>query len=72
MTDRRNFLTAGLGAVAAVRAGIVAGFSAPPPGRRMMPQELRLEEVTFSELADGLQSGRYSARGVVESYLARI
>src|SRR5690242_5525303 len=40
--------------------------SAPPP------PPFELEEITLAELQAGMASGRYTSRGVVEQYLARI
>jgi len=37
-----------------------------------LPPAFELEEVTITELQDGLKSGRYSSRSLVEKYLDRI
>ena len=76
---RREFINhvAVLGAAAAGRisAPPVAPASeatplTPPPARP--PQPFDLEEITVADLQSGMASGRYTSRGVVEQYLARI
>ena len=63
--DRRAFLAAGLagGVAAAVRAG-----DAPPPAA----DAFELAGKTIAELAEGMRSGKYTARSLAETYLARI
>ena len=51
-------------ATAEALASSAAGSPAAPP--------FELEEVTVAELQAGMASGRYTARGVAEQYLARI
>jgi amidase len=46
--------------------------SAPPPAGRLPAPPFDLEEITVADLQAGLASGRYTSRGVVEQYLARI
>jgi len=71
--NRRNFIRTGLfvgaGAVGlpAIRA---AGQSGCPPAINVAAFEL--DEITISQLADGMSSGKYSARAIAEKYLARI
>ena len=74
---RRAFLNhvAVLGAAAAVRIsppdaplGATAGVPRTPP----VPPPFDLEEITVAELQSGMAAGRYTSRGVVEQYLARI
>ena len=36
------------------------------------PAPFELEEATISDLADGMASGKYTARAIVEKYIARI
>jgi amidase len=74
---RRAFLNhvAVLGAAAAGRIfpsdaplGATAGVPRTPP----VPPPFDLEEITVAELQSGMVAGRYTSRGVVEQYLARI
>ena len=66
--DRRGFLTAaGVGVAAALTRRGLAAEQAPaslPP--------FELEEMTISELQDGMRSGRFTARSIAEAYLQRI
>lgn len=80
-TGRRNFLQASLlgGVAAAAAPALQPVFGAP---RRSVPTaaaeeaaevaEFELDEITIGELQDGMKSGKYSARTIVEKYLARI
>jgi len=45
---------------------------APPAAGRLPAPPFDLEEITVADLQAGLASGRYTSRGVVEQYLARI
>jgi amidase len=77
---RRTFL----GHVAVVGAGAAGGLSAwgAPPGAAAAPTRrtaaasgafsFDLEEITLAELQAGMAAGRYTSRGVIEQYLARI
>lgn len=74
--DRRAFLHYGAagGALAAAQA---AGRALPFPGVLARPAAgagaaFELEEVTIAQLQDGMKSGRWTARGLAEAYLARI
>src|SRR6185295_425078 len=60
---RRNFLqtTASVLAVAVTK-----------PTAAFKPAAFELEELTISELQRGMQSGKYSARSLVEKYTHRI
>ena len=76
---RRAFLShaAVLGAAAAGGVGCPRTRARPPRRRRRRTAPpaappFELEEVTVAELQAGMASGRYTARGVVEQYLARI
>jgi amidase len=63
---RRHFLQASLlGTAAATTGAAVAQTPSQVP-----PSEL--DEVTIADLQDGMKSGRYTARTLVEMYLARI
>lgn len=66
---RRKFLeTTALASVVAVTrpTSLFGGSSGSTP------KEFELEEVTITELQNGLQSGKYSARSLVKKYLDRI
>jgi amidase len=71
--NRRNFIRTGL----FVGAGAVGlpvlhapGQSGCPPATDVAAFEL--DEITISQLADGMSSGKYTARAIAEKYLARI
>jgi amidase len=68
-SNRRGFLKAGLwSSVAATAPSWTAGRE--PPAARVKPFEL--DEITITELAEGLNSGKFTARALVERYQARI
>src|ERR1035438_4731460 len=82
---RRTFLqTAVLGTTAGALAPMYAAgaaardVSAPPPNvpvPGLQPAEVKpfeLDEITIPELQDGMKSGKYTARSLVEKYAARI
>ncbi len=70
---RREFLqgtlTAGLGLPLVPRA---SGAAVSPPPSRRVRQSFELEEATVHLLQDGMTSGKWTARGITEQYLARI
>jgi amidase len=72
--SRRGFVAAA-GAVAAAtlapRLAAASPIDAPPTPPRAEPA-FELEERTIAELQAGMQSGQYTARGLVERYLGRI
>jgi amidase len=87
VTNRRSFLqtavTGGLAAgltplypaLAAARAGssassVAAGSKATPRAADVSPFEL--DEVTITQLQEGMKSGKFTARSLVEKYTARI
>ncbi len=76
--SRREFLgLAALGAAAFGGASPAAGAreprpAAPRPRPQAPPAPFELEEVTLTELQDGLRSGRWSSRDLVVAYLGRI
>ena len=76
LSSRRRFLkhsvTAGAAAavVPALRGGRVISWEARPSVPLAEPFEL--DEITIAELQDGMKSGRFSARSLVEKYSARI
>jgi amidase len=55
---------------AATSSLTVSANTAPEPVAKAKPFEL--EEITITELQDGLQSGKFTARSLTEMYLARI
>ncbi len=82
---RRAFVGAGvLGGAAAVtglrlpsldaarRGGSAATDSAPSANAPYIPREFELEDATIAELQAALDSGKYTARKLVELYLERI
>jgi amidase len=74
--SRRSFLQRGLtaGAVVSIYPALTAAReirpSAQPVATDIKPFEL--EEITIGELQDGMKSGRFTAHGLAEKYLARI
>jgi amidase len=77
--DRRAFVTrvAALGAAAAggitmSDSGSAVGSAGALASKTPAGPPFDLEEVTVAELQAGMASGRYTSRGVVEQYLARI
>jgi amidase len=73
---RRTFLNhvAVIGAAAAggIAAPEATSVAAPSRSWARTPAPFDLEEITVAELQSGMASGRYTARGIVEQYLARI
>ncbi|MGH7512818.1 MAG: amidase [Gemmatimonadales bacterium] len=74
---RRAFLNhvavlgaAAAGGISAPEALSGAVVASPPPTPAGPPFDL--EEITVTELQAGMGAGRYSSRGIVEQYLARI
>ncbi len=75
--SRRSFLkTALIGGAAATVTPLYPAFSAarevaaPSPASGIKPFEL--EEITIADLQDGMKSGKFTARSLVEAYSARI
>ena len=74
--SRRKFLQAALttGSAAALFPALSAGransFASEPATPEVKAFEL--EEITIPELQDGMKSGKYTARSLVEKYLERI
>ena len=75
---RRRFLQGGLMSGAVIAASpalkpmITSVTENAPADRGKDAPVFELEEVGISELQDGMKSGKYSARRIVEKYLARI
>jgi amidase len=71
VTTRRNFLKAGVvSGVAGALAPIGCNDSPARPAKDVPTFEL--DEITVAELQAGMQSGKFTARGLAEKYLARI
>ena len=73
-SSRRKFLqntvTASAAVALAPALGAAREVTATKTSAQIKPFEL--EEITISELQDGMKSGRFTARSLVEQYLARI
>jgi amidase len=76
--DRRSFVASGLatGAAAVVSPAAARGTrtlpTPPVSGRATAQSAFELEELTLAQLQEGMRSGRWTARGLAEQYLARI
>ncbi|HEX3819264.1 MAG TPA: amidase [Candidatus Sulfotelmatobacter sp.] len=75
-TSRRNFMqqTLSTSAAAILAPALSAGRVMPSPADAVVPdvKTFELEEITLAELQDGMKSGAYTARSVVEKYSTRI
>jgi amidase len=72
---RRKFLeTSALAGVLAISkpASLLASESSSLANVPRAPKEFELEELTISELQDGMKSGKFTARSLVKKYLDRI
>jgi amidase len=81
MSDETLSRRAFVGVSAAVAAGALTkvdrhreslALTAPIPSRRVPPPTGPLDDLTISDLQEGLASGKYTARSLVEQYQARI
>jgi len=73
--SRRNFVKSGLlsGLAAAALPHLsVEEKKVAPPALRIDSSSFELEETNISELAEGMASGKHTARSIAEKYLARI
>src|SRR5260221_14563484 len=74
--SRRRFLQAALttGGSAALYPALGAGRAVAVPTAAAAPQvkPFELDEITIPELQDGMKSGKFTARSLVEKYAARI
>ena len=70
--DRRSFLATGLkiGAASLALPALIGAESAAAQPQAVKPFEL--DEATIAELRDGMNSGKFTARSLVEKYLKRI
>ena len=75
-SSRRKFLqtavTAGATAGLYPALGAVREITANPARSALDVKPFELEEITIPELQDGMKSGRFTARSLVEKYRARI
>ena len=74
-TGRRAFLQASLAAgfATGVPGLQLKAFGAfEPPARAPELPAFELEEISIADLQEGMKSGKYTARGIAEKYLARI
>jgi amidase len=72
---RRKFLeTSALGCVLALSrpASFIAARNSAPSHLPAPAKEFELEELTITELQDGMKSGKFTARSLVKKYLDRI
>jgi amidase len=72
---RRAFLEAStLASILAITkpASLFASEASSPAHLPSPPKEFELEELTISELQDGMKSGKFTARSLVRKYLDRI
>ena len=74
--SRRRFLQNALiaGGTATLCPALSAGRSVAPIAEASAPEvkTFELEEITIPELQDGMKSGKFTARSLVEKYLARM
>jgi amidase len=74
--SRRRFLQNALiaGGTATLCPALSAARSVAPTAEASAPEvkTFELEEITIPELQDGMKSGKFTARSLVEKYLARI
>ena len=68
--DRRAFLQSAVLAGAVRGLPEASGEATRPPAAQVAAFEL--DEATIATLAEGMRSGRWTARGITEQYLARI
>src|SRR5579863_282795 len=75
-SSRRTFLKTSVtaGAAAAIVPALSAARVIPYAEESAAPEinPFELEETTISELQDGMQSGKFTARSLVEKYSERI
>ena len=75
-TSRRKFLqNAAIASVATTTYPALSAAREIAPETKSAPQDVKpfeLDEITITELQDGMNSGRFTARSLVEKYSARI
>src|SRR6266540_1181441 len=72
---RRKFLETGaLGCALAIAQPVsgIATSSASPEHLAALPKEFELDELTISDLQEGMKSGKFTSRSLVKKYLDRI
>src|SRR5436305_356413 len=76
VSSRRRFLQSTLtaGAAASIYPALSAGREIASPPRSSAPdvKSFDLEEITLTDLQEGMKSGKFTARSLVERYTARI
>jgi amidase len=72
--SRRTLLTSGMKAAAAASAlpALVGQAAADPQPAAKEIAPFELDELTISDLQDGMKSGKFTSRSLVEKYLTRI
>ncbi len=70
--SRRGFIKTGLSGGVLLAAGLSGRDAAAVPLPRTGAEAPELGEKTIEEIAGGMASGKYTARSVTESYIARI
>ena len=73
--SRRGFVKSGFFgriAAAALPALAFAEKVSAPPSSHIAISSFELEEIGISELAEGMASGKYTARSIAEAFLDRI
>jgi amidase len=71
-SGRRDFLRTGFLGGAAMAAYPALAMGQTEGGAATQVSSFELDEVTIGQLADGMASGKYTASGIAEKYLARI
>src|SRR6266536_2472876 len=72
---RRKFLEKGaLGCALAIAQPVsaIAAGSSSPESLAVLPKEFELDELTISDLQEGMKSGKFTSRSLVKKYLDRI
>jgi amidase len=72
---RRTFVTSGVVGGVLAATGLPGGraeASAEEPPKAAAPAPFELDEMTIPQLQEGMKSGKYTSRQLVEKYLARI
>jgi amidase len=70
--NRRHFLRAGMLSGAAAATGPLAAQVQPETAVARSTPPFELDEITITALQEGMKSGKSTARGIAERYLARI
>jgi amidase len=70
--NRRHFLRAGMLSGAAAATGPLVAQVQPETTAPRSTPPFEFDEITITALQEGMQSGKFTARGIAEKYLARI